>query len=263
MTNYKSQNKVALITGGLGNIGRELISVLSEKNINIFIIDKDINETSAKQFIDNIKNKNNISIDMLDVNLLNEESFGKIFSEFSKKYSKLDYLVNLAAFYDDCPGWGVDFEEEGYEAWLKVLKVNLMAPFFLVQKLKSLLLESKEASIVNVSSMYGVTAPDHRLYDGTDMTNPCAYSASKAGMNQVTQWLSTVLAPNIRVNTVSPGGIERGQPDKFIKKYNSKTPLGRMCTNKEVADAITFFLLGKSSYITGQNLIVDGGWTAW
>ena len=114
-----------------------------------------------------------------------------------------------------------------------------------------------------MSSIYGLVGPDHSLYEGTEMTNPAAYGASKGGLQSITTWLSTVLAPDVRVNTVTPGGVERGQNPTFLARYESKTPLGRMATEADVADAIVYLLSPESKYITGHNLVVDGGWTAW
>ena len=197
------------------------------------------------------------------MNLLDPKCFKEAYEAVKEKFGQLDYLVNCAAFYDDTPGWGVPFEEETYEAWMKVLQVNTLAPFFLAQSLFPMLKESDSAAIVNVSSIYGLLGPDHGIYEGTDMTNPAAYGVSKGGLQQVTKWLSTVLSPNIRVNTVTPGGVERGQNPTFKERYEKRTPLGRMAVEEDVADAIWFLLSSKSKYVTGHNLVVDGGWTAW
>ena len=256
-----NQNKIAVITGGAGYIGKETILRLAQRAVNIVLIDKETSNIS--EFIKKIENDFSITVNILDYDLSVKDTFKKVFDYVAKSYNHLDYLVNVAAFYDDIPGFNSAFNEESYEAWLSVLKVNVMAPFFLAQALAPLLLKSSHPAIVNVSSIYSIVGPDHRLYDGTSMTNPCSYSVSKAGLNQLGKWLGTVLAPHVRVNTVSPGGIERGQPKSFIDAYNSKTPLKRMCHNSEVADAIIFLLSSEASYITGHNLVVDGGWTIW
>jgi NAD(P)-dependent dehydrogenase (short-subunit alcohol dehydrogenase family) len=121
--------------------------------------------------------------------------------------------------------------------------------------------KSKNASIINISSIYGVNAPDWNLYQDTNINNPAAYSISKAGLIYMTKWLASTLAPNIRVNAISPGGILRQQEKLFIKKYNEKTLLNRMATESDVSEPVLFLASNMSSYITGQNLIIDGGWT--
>lgn len=251
----------ALITGGAGHIGSEVCRKLASKNVNIAIVDK--NKQGAETLVNQLKTEFGVEAIFIDVNIIEPASFDVILETIQNKFGGLDYLINNAAFYDDIPGWGVPFEKEGYDAWMKVLQVNLMAPFFLVQKLAPLLKKSPMASVVNVSSIYGVVGPDHSIYEGLDMTNPAAYSASKSGLIGITKWLSTVLAPAIRVNVVTPGGLSRGQNDIFVKRYETKTPLKRMANENDVANSICFLLSNESSYITGLNLIVDGGWTVW
>ncbi|MGE4348920.1 MAG: SDR family oxidoreductase [Candidatus Berkiella sp.] len=255
------KNNVALITGGAGFIGSEVAHLLAQKGVQLVLLDK--NQDRSRELARSLQSDYNIPVMTMCYDLLDKETFIKVRNDIQSNFGKLDYLVNVAAFYDDEPGFGCNFEFEGYDAWLKVFQVNAMAPFFLAQSLHSLLLESNAPSIVHVSSIYGTVGPDHSIYEGTEMTNPCSYSVSKAGLNQLTKWLSTVLAPKIRVNTVSPGGIERGQPQSFLESYYKKTPLKRMCRSEEVADAILFLLSEQSAYITGHNLMVDGGWTVW
>jgi NAD(P)-dependent dehydrogenase (short-subunit alcohol dehydrogenase family) len=118
--------------------------------------------------------------------------------------------------------------------------------------------------IINLASIYGVSAPDFSIYEGTEMTMPVAYSAIKAGIIALTKYIATYYGRyNVRANTISPGGIFDNQPKSFVEKYSGKTPLGRMGTPKEVASVVIFLASDGSSYITGQNLLVDGGWTVW
>jgi NAD(P)-dependent dehydrogenase (short-subunit alcohol dehydrogenase family) len=119
------------------------------------------------------------------------------------------------------------------------------------------------ASIINISSIYGQLGPDWRLYEGTKIGNPAAYGASKGGIIQLTKWLSTTLAPSIRANVVCPGGIFRNQPEKFVIRYQNRTPLGRMATDNDLKGALGYLASDLSSYVTGQILTVDGGWGAW
>jgi NAD(P)-dependent dehydrogenase (short-subunit alcohol dehydrogenase family) len=123
--------------------------------------------------------------------------------------------------------------------------------------------DSIGASIVNISSIYGLLGPDWRLYAETNMGNPAAYSASKGGLIQFTRWLSTTLAPSVRVNAICPGGIFRNQPGSFIAKYEYKTPMARMAKEEDFKGALGFLASDLSSYVTGQSLNVDGGWSAW
>ncbi|MFK8036336.1 MAG: SDR family oxidoreductase [Hyphomicrobiales bacterium] len=259
--NRPHEGRAALITGGAGKIGNATARLLAEGGCDIALLDKAsdrLDEVCA-----NIEADFGVRAIKLNQNLLEPDCFPSIAKELDSQFGKLDYLVNNAAFYDEMPGWGVPFAEEGYDAWLAVLRVNLLAPFFLVQALAPMLKKSGNGSIVNVSSIYAVVGPDMGIYAGTEMTNEAAYAASKGGLITLTKWLSTVLAPDVRVNTVTPGGVARGQDPTFVERYHAKTPLGRMATESDVASAIENFLSARSSYVTGQNLLVDGGWTAW
>lgn len=111
--------------------------------------------------------------------------------------------------------------------------------------------------------MYGHVGPDMRLYAGTTMANPVGYGASKGGLLQLTRYLSTLLAPHVRVNAISPGGIWRGQPDAFHEQYRQRTPMGRMATEEDMKGAVAYLASDLSAFVTGHDLVVDGGWTAW
>jgi len=255
------KDSVLLVTGGAGHIGSALARQMAGHGCNIAILDKD--RSGAEKRAGALEAEFGVRTLVLDHDLSRKEEFDSVVADVEAAFGRIDFLVNNAAFYDDMPGWGVPFEEEGYDAWVEVMKVNLLAPFFLVQRLTPMLKASPHGSVVNVSSIYGMVGPDHGLYEGTVMTNPAAYAASKGGMNQITRWLATVLAPDVRVNTVTPGGVARGQNEAFVARYNKKTPLQRMATEDDIASAIAYLLSPASSYVTGQNLVVDGGWTVW
>ena len=248
-----SSNIYALVTGGSGHIGQTVIRALLSKGTLVICADK----TPPSEAVQH----ENLSF--LDVDLSQENVFNEVRDYVATKCGHLNYLVNNAAFYDDMPGWGVAFEEESVAAWDAVLRVNLMAPFFLAQALHKMMPSQGPAAIVNVSSIYGSLAPDWNVYGDLPMTNPAAYGASKGGLEQITRWLAARLAPHIRVNAVAAGGVFRGQNPQFVDNYQSRTMLQRMATEEDIAKAINFLLSEDSCYITGQTIMVDGGFSSW
>lgn len=253
--------ETAIITGGAGHLGRAIAELLAARGVRVAILDKNIE--AGEDYAKDLSKRTNAEHVFIEANLSEPENFSALKNKIAQELGSLDYVVNNAAFYDSVPGWGVPFEKESVEAWQKVMQVNLLAPFFLVQSLYPLLKKSSRASVVNIGSIYGVVGPNHALYEGTQMTNPAAYAASKGGLAQTTQWLATSLAPDVRVNMVSPGGIARGQNDQFVERYKKLTPLSRMAQESDVAGTVGLLLSDAGSYITGQNIMVDGGWTAW
>ena len=157
----------------------------------------------------------------------------------------------------------VPFEQQLPDTWRKALEVNLTAPFILAQVCSQVLAESGCGSIINISSIYGMRGPNMSFYEDTEMGIPVAYAASKGGFLQFTRFLSSVLAPDIRANAITLGGIERGQPEAFQKRYVARTPLKRMAREEDVKGAAVYLASDLSSYVTGQNIVVDGGWTTW
>jgi NAD(P)-dependent dehydrogenase (short-subunit alcohol dehydrogenase family) len=218
---------------------------------------------------DALKNKlegtSNTNILCLDCDLEKQSERNDLIKELNEKNISLDVLINNAAFVgtSGLDGWACDFEEQSVDTWKRALEVNLTSVFDLSKGLAAKLKKSKQGSIINVASIYGVNGPDYSLYEGTSMGNPAAYAASKGGLIQLTRWLATTLSPDIRVNTISPGGVFRNQPESFVKKYEARTPLGRMATEKDFKGVIAYLASDLSAYTTGQNLIIDGGWTTW
>ena len=128
---------------------------------------------------------------------------------------------------------------------------------------KDALAAGGHGSVINISSIYGLSGPDWRLYEGTSLGNPAAYAASKGGLIQMTRWLATTMAPKVRVNAIAPGGVFRNTPEPFLGRYISRTPLARMATEEDFMGAVAYLASDLSAYVTGQCLAVDGGWTAW
>ena len=177
----------------------------------------------------------------------------------------LNILINNAAFVgtSELQGWHVPFEKQTVDTWRRAMEVNLTAAFDLCQGLAPMLKIAKGANIINITSIYGEYGPDWSLYKNTSMSNPAAYAASKGGLIQFTRWLATTLAPHVRVNAISPGGISRNQPANFVQRYEARTPLGRMATEDDFRGVVAHLSSDLSKYVTGQNLAVDGGWGVW
>lgn len=265
MTNkdiYNLKDNVAIITGGAGNLGESIAHALANNGCSLFIVD--INQSKLDRLKKILKKYSNIKIFYLKANLESIEERKKVFSEFQRYFKKLDILINNAAFVSDSnlQGWIEDFDKQDVDLWEKVLSVNLTCTFHLSQLFYNFLKINK-GKIINISSIYGLLGPNLSIYNDTKMGNPAAYSSSKGGLIQLSKWLATTLAPEVRVNCISIGGIKRNQPVKFIKRYIKLTPLARMGTEQDVIGAILYFSSDISSWVTGQNLVIDGGLSAW
>ncbi len=254
------EGKNVLITGGYGFLGRALCTEFARQGANLIIMDK---VATDQTFLDVLRTQG-VEIEFLQVDFESQDSRTDAITKMNSKYSKLDVLINNAAYVGTTAalGWAVPFAEQSIETWRKAIEVNLTTPFHLVQGLLELLEKSDDPVVVNLGSIYGSLGPDWKMYAGTSMGNPAAYAASKGGLIQLTRWLATTLGPKVRVNCVSPGGISRNQDEKFVKKYVTRTPLSRMAVEDDVVKAILFLSSTSANYITGQNLVVDGGWSA-
>tara|TARA_X000000950_G_scaffold288868_1_gene408015 strand:+ start:1016 stop:1816 length:801 start_codon:yes stop_codon:yes gene_type:complete len=258
------EKKVILITGAFGKIGQELYKFFVKNGSTLILIDKINNKDS--QIYDKIKKTSkNQSIQYYVCDLSSESQRIKIIKSIKKKYKKIDILINNAAFVgeNNIKGWNEKFENQDLKAFRKAIEINLITPFHFVRDLKKQLQNSSYPSILNVSSMYGFLGQREYLYKNTKMHNPAAYGSSKSGLIQLTRWLATTLSPKIRVNSISPGGIERNQDKKFISRYVANTPMKRMAKEKEIVNIIVFLSSKEASYITGQNIVVDGGFSIW
>ncbi|MBT4731198.1 SDR family oxidoreductase [Candidatus Woesearchaeota archaeon] len=253
----------ALITGATGGIGQEMAVTIAELGGSLLLVDRPGSdyESIKQKILDNW----NVEIECIDCDLENEDARIALINMINKDEQGLDILINNAAFVgtSGLEGWVTDFDNQSVDTWRRAMEVNLTAAFHLTQGCTPLLKKSDGGSIINVASIYAINGPDYSLYEGTEMGNPAAYAASKGGLVQLTRWLSTTLAPHIRVNTISPGGVFRGQSEIFVERYVARTPLGKMADNEDFKGTIAYLASDLSAYVTGQNLLVDGGWTAW
>jgi NAD(P)-dependent dehydrogenase (short-subunit alcohol dehydrogenase family) len=235
--------------------------MLAKSGHNLWLID--LPSKSGQNQAKSISQEYSVQATFLPCDLELEDERSRVIANIRQAGNPLHVLINNAAFVgtSELQGWVVPFLEQSVSTWRRALEVNLTAAFHLTQGLVPLMQNTSNAAVVNIGSTHGVIAPDWGLYEGTEMGSPAAYSVSKAGLIHLTKWLATTLAPAIRVNCVSPGGIGRNQPEAFVRRYSSRTPLGKMATENDVASAACFFASPQASYITGQNLVVDGGYT--
>ena len=257
------KGKCALITGAGGKIGYQIALTIAELGGDLILVDRPgTNYDNLKSAIEALGKR---SVRCLDSDLEDENARSELIINLSNDKSPLNILINNAGFVGttNLEGWVTDLQNQSVETWRRVVEVSLTAAFDLSKELTPKIKESGDGSIINISSIYGFLAPDYSLYEGTKMGNPAAYAASKGGLIQLSRWMATSLAPDIRVNTISLGGVFRDQPEKFVERYKIKTPLGRMATEEDFKGAIAYLASNLSSYVTGHNLVVDGGWSAW
>ena len=257
------RGRTVLITGGAGHIGRAMADAVAELGASVAVADlKKENCCSTAEWL---TERHGTEAAAFAVDLAEEASVALLSGQVASRFGGLDVLINCAAFVgtSGLEGWVVPFEDQSADTWRKAMEVNLTSVFTLTQSAAPLLKKSGRGSIINVASIYGVYGPDLRLYEGTGMGNPAAYAASKGGLIQFTRWCSTVLAPHIRVNAITPGGVFRGQDSRFVERYVEKTPLKRMAAEEDFKGAVCFLASDLSAYVTGQNVIVDGGWGIW
>jgi NAD(P)-dependent dehydrogenase (short-subunit alcohol dehydrogenase family) len=208
------------------------------------------------------------------VNVAEKASVQHLISQTLSSYGRIDGLVNNAALDPKFTPQQASqnfygFEDYPLELWDRSLAVNVTGMFLCAQAVAPTMLSQRQGVIVNVSSMYGLVGPDQRLYEHDDPEvprkfKPVDYSVTKSAVLGLTHYLATYWAgKGIRVNTLTPGGVFNEHEPEFVRRYNVRTPLGRMAQKSEYCGALVFLLSDASSYMTGSNLVIDGGWTAW
>jgi NAD(P)-dependent dehydrogenase (short-subunit alcohol dehydrogenase family) len=262
--------KVVVVTGGCGQLGRQFSLALIERGARVAVFDMQPARCLSGQR-DTISG-NTTDFLAVEVDVTRRDSIEAGLATVTAKWGPPNALINNAAL-DSPPNAPSEetgpFETYPEESWDKVMQVNAKGVFLCCQVIGGLMAESDGGSIINISSIYGLVSPDQRIYEyrraaGAQFFKPVAYSASKASLLNLTRYLATYWAQKkVRVNTLTFAGVFNHQDERFLENYCERVPLGRMAREDEYNGAIIFLISDASSYMTGANMVIDGGWTAW
>ncbi len=264
--------RVAIVTGGVGLLGTEFCKTLAEAGASIAVVDLN---ASASQTTANMLTKSGYKVQAFTTDITQPDSVNAMVENVLSAFGRIDILVNSAAldpkFDPDAVKKGITpgaFEDYPLDQWNSALNVNLTGMFLITQAcVKPMLAQGKKGSIINICSTYGLNGPDQRIYikDGERVAfKPVYYTVTKAGVLGFTKYLAAYYAgTDIRVNALTPGGVFNNHEEYFVKNYSAKTIIGRMAQKDEMNGALLFLASDASSYMTGNNVVVDGGWTSW
>ncbi len=262
---FNLQDKVILVTGGTGLLGKTYCKELASQGA--IVIMADLKETKPKIIAEKLSQNESLKIFGMELDLSYEDQIIEIFKKINLEFGKMDVVINnAAATGEHLMREGVvftSFEDSKLAIWEKNLRVNLTGVYLVSREAGKLMINSGGGSIINISSTYGVVGPDHRIYQDMPFNSLASYAAAKAGVHGLTRWLATYWGEKgIRVNTIVPGGVENNHDSEFVKRYSERTPLRRMAKPKDMVGMVLYLSSDLSSYSTGQQYFVDGGWTA-
>jgi NAD(P)-dependent dehydrogenase (short-subunit alcohol dehydrogenase family) len=270
LKDYDLAERVAIITGGAGLLGEGYCRTLAAAGAHVVVAE--INGEAAIDLAGEITRESGVEALGLPTDVSNPGSVAEMLARTLEQFGRVDILVNNAALDPKFDTEHADqhtnrFEDFPFDAWQDALAVNVTGMFLCAQAVSRPMLEAKRGVIVNVSSTYGLVGPDQRLYQrqGESLQyKPVTYTVAKAAVLGLTRYLATYFAnTGIRVNTLTPGGVYAGHDEEFVRRYSAKTVLGRMAKAEEMSNALLFLVSDASSYMSGANLVIDGGWTAW
>ena len=266
---FDLSGKVAIVTGGLGILGRGFCRGLAEFGASVAVVDLD--EDTCGHFAQDVAQDTGAQVVGLGCDVSNPTSVQSMVGQVVDRLGGVHILHNNAASKSaNLDAFFAPFEEYALDEWRKITAVNLDGMFLVAQAVGAQMIrQGTGGSIIQTASIYGILGPDHRIYEGSfylgrQINTPAVYSASKAAVVGLSRHLATYWAEQgIRVNTLTPGGVESGQNDSFKARYAARVPLSRMAHADEMVGALIYLASDASSYVTGQNIIVDGGLSAW
>jgi NAD(P)-dependent dehydrogenase (short-subunit alcohol dehydrogenase family) len=262
---FRLDGKVALVTGGAGILGRQFCAGLAQAGASVAVVDLD--QASA----DDCAHAIGPQAAGFACNVADPASVAACVAEVLVRFGRIDVLHNNAASKSrDVRAFFTPFEDYPLDTWREVMSVNIDGMFLMAQAVgRNMVIRGGGGVIIQTASIYGLVGADARIYEGSDylggaINTPAVYAASKAAVVGLTRWLATHWAQKgIRVNCLVPGGVSSGQNSAFSERYSERVPMGRMARADEMVSALLFLASDASSYVTGQVLAVDGGWTAW
>ncbi len=262
---FDLEGKVALVTGGARNLGHDMALALAEAGADVAITSRAL--ASAEEGARSIRQATGRRVVPLALDVTDEAAVEAVVARMLADLGRIDILVNNAGNVPPAASADVPFEDRPVELWHQVIALNLTGAFLCAKHVvRAAMIPAGGGNIINLGSSAGIIGKDRRQYEGTGMGGATVdYHAAKGGVISMTRDMAVYLAKHgIRVNCISPGGFARRQPAAFIERYSANVPLGRMGEDgKELKGAVVFLASEASSYVTGHNLVVDGGLTAW
>lgn len=266
---FSLAGKNAVVTGAVGILGRPFCEGLAEFGANVAVVDLD--ETTCREVAGELSARHGVKAVGIGCDITSPEAVEAMVQRAVADLGDLHVLHNnVGGKTPDLDAYFASFEDYSLDEWRRVMAVNIDGVFLVDQAVgRRMVKQGSGGSVVHTASIYGAMAPDQRIYEGSEylgrsINTPAVYSASKAAVIGLTRHLATYwAAQGIRVNCITPGGAESGQNDNFKHRYSSRIPLGRMAQREEMVNALIYLASDASSYVTGQNIMVDGGLSAW
>ncbi len=261
---FRLDGQVAIVTGAAGLLGEQHAIALADCGARLVLTD--LREDKCRERAAELTRRTGMPALGLAGDVTSKASWEQVLARALAEFGQVDILVNNAGFTNQSrsANYAAPFPDFPVEDWNAILGVNLTGTFLGCQVVGRHMLERRAGSIINLASLYGVVSPNHRMYPGTGIAQPSAYSVSKAGVIALTRYLGTLWAEQgVRVNCITPGGVFNQHPDLFTQRFSALVPMGRMERKDELRGAVVFLASAASAYCVGHNLVVDGGWTVW